>query len=282
MYALTPLAWTYLLYLVISIPVALIVGWILYKNGRVFLMEVFQGKEDLADSVNHLLIVGAYLISIGFITFALQYGAEPDDPVGAIRAVSTKVGVVLFVLGAGHLANVLFLSRMRWRVRLVAPQGHTSTDSPSPSYGVERRLAPVDDQEPTIRVRSDTGGGTGPRDQKPTTSEEGHAAAEGDGVIAMADITGASSEVTVVATEWAFTPQVVTVKQGEPVTLVLVNEGLIEHELKVPALGLHLHAPSGATISKSFVPGRVGTFELGCEFPGHREWGMVGSLVVTE
>ena len=144
--------WTYLVYLAVSIPVALVVGWILYKNGRVFLVEVFQGKEDLADSVNHLLVVGAYLVSIDFITYLLQYGAEPDDAVGAIRAVSTKVGVVLFALGAGHLANVLFLSRLRWRVRLVAPQGHTSAGGPGPSYGVERRGVTAEPQEPLLKA----------------------------------------------------------------------------------------------------------------------------------
>ena len=139
--------WTYLIYLAVSISVALFVGWTLHKNGRVFLVEVFQGKEELADSINHLLVVGAYLISLGFITFALRYGAEADNPVEAIQAVSTKVGVVLFVLGAGHFSNLLLLSRMRWRVRLVAPQGQTSAGGPGTSYEVERLVAPAEPQE---------------------------------------------------------------------------------------------------------------------------------------
>ena len=313
---------TDLVYLATSVAIALWVGWTLHRNGRVFLIEVYQGNKDLADSVNHLLIVGAYLISIGFITFALQYGAAPDNTVGAIQTVSTKVGLVLFVLGGGHFFNILLLSRLRWRVRLVAPQDPTGAGGPGPTYGVERRVAPAEPQEPSLRAdgpgvdlkrparvgqsanprtgepskpvvepidRSDppaargaTHVGRGRSDPKPATGEGGHAAAKGDGPIAMADVTAAAAEVTVVATEWAFTPQVVTVKRGEPVTLVLVNEGRIAHDLDVAALGLHLHAPSGATTRKGFVPDRVGTFELGCDLPGHREWGMVGSLVVTE
>lgn len=58
--------WSYLIYLSLSVPVALFVGWTLHRNGRTFLMEVFQRREDLADSVNHLLVVGYYLLSIGF------------------------------------------------------------------------------------------------------------------------------------------------------------------------------------------------------------------------
>ena len=114
----------HLLYLAISLPVALFVSWTLHKNGRVFLVEVFQGKEDLADSINHLLVVGAYLVSIGFVTLAIKIGAGAtvQDMGGLIEMVSMKVGLVLLVLGGGHFTNLLFLSRLRWRVRLVAPQ----------------------------------------------------------------------------------------------------------------------------------------------------------------
>jgi len=119
--------WTYLIYLAISVPVALWVGRTLYKNGRPFLMEVFQGKEDLADSVNHLLVVGFYLVSIGFVTLALRIGAEPDDIAGIMEALSTKVGLVLFVLGGAHFSNLFLFSRLRWRVRLVGPQEHATS-----------------------------------------------------------------------------------------------------------------------------------------------------------
>jgi len=152
--------------------------------------------------------------------------------------------------------------------------------SPDPQTG-KPVVEPIDRSEPPD-ARGDADGDRGRSDSKAATGEGGHAAAMGDGPIALADVTAVAAEVTVVATEWAFTPRVVTVKRGEPVTLVLVNEGRIEHELDVAALGLHLHAPSGATRKRSFVPSKVGTFDLSCELPGHREWGMVGSLVVTE
>lgn len=118
--------WTYLVYLAVSVTVALWVGWSLHRNGRTFLVEIFQGKEDLADSVNHLLVVGHYLISIGFVTVALQYGAEAHDIDDAIKSVSTKVGVVLLVLGGLHFVNMFMFSKLRWRVRLVAPQAHAT------------------------------------------------------------------------------------------------------------------------------------------------------------
>jgi hypothetical protein len=54
----------------------------LNRNGRVFLVENFQGQEALADSINHLLLVGFYLVNIGFVSLALRYGTKPTDLVG--------------------------------------------------------------------------------------------------------------------------------------------------------------------------------------------------------
>lgn len=56
---------TYGAYIVISILLTVWVARTLHKNGRVFLIEVFGGDESLADSVNHLLVVGFYLINFG-------------------------------------------------------------------------------------------------------------------------------------------------------------------------------------------------------------------------
>ena len=115
--------WTDLIYLATSVVVALWVGWTLHRNGRVFLVEVYQGKEDLADSVNHLILVGFYLLSIGFVAVAIRIsaGIGLEDMGGAIQVVSTKVGLVLLVLGVTHFLNLMMFSRMRWRVRLVPP-----------------------------------------------------------------------------------------------------------------------------------------------------------------
>ena len=69
----------YLIYLPVSVAMTIWVARTLHKNGRVFLVQAFRGKEDMADSVNHLLVVGFYLINVGFITTALRYGDKPHD-----------------------------------------------------------------------------------------------------------------------------------------------------------------------------------------------------------
>lgn len=103
----------YVLYLAISVALTVWVARTLHRNGRVFLVQAFRGREDMADAVNHLLVVGFYLINIGFIAFALRYGAKPTDAQEAFEFVSTKLGVVLLVLGAMHFFNMFNFDKMR-------------------------------------------------------------------------------------------------------------------------------------------------------------------------
>lgn len=67
----------------------------------------------MADSVNHLLVVGFYLVNIGFISFALRYGDKPTSAQEAFEFVSTKLGVVLLVLGGMHFFNMFNFDKMR-------------------------------------------------------------------------------------------------------------------------------------------------------------------------
>ena len=126
---------TYASYLLLSVSVTIWVARTLHKNGRVFLVDSFLGNEQLADSVNHLLVVGFYLVNIGFVTLALKYGEKAGNLPGAIENLSTKVGLVLLVLGAMHFVNLYLFSKMRKRALLrnarppVAPQDYVAPAS---------------------------------------------------------------------------------------------------------------------------------------------------------
>jgi hypothetical protein len=104
---------TYLVYLGSSLGITYWVGQTLHRNGRVFLVENFQGQEALADSINHLLLVGFYLVNSGFVALALRYGTKPTNLVEAFEFLSTKVGLVVVILGFMHFANMRLLVRYR-------------------------------------------------------------------------------------------------------------------------------------------------------------------------
>src|SRR5881396_1572880 len=126
----TATVWTYVAYLLISVALTVWVARTLHKNGRIFLVDSFLGNEPLADSVNHLLVVGFYLINIGYVTLALKYGDKATDAQTALEILSSKVGLVLVVLGGMHFMNLAVFSKLRHRANHhkqpppVPPQGY--------------------------------------------------------------------------------------------------------------------------------------------------------------
>ena len=104
---------TYSLYLVISITVTIWVARTLHKNGRAFLIDAFQGNDTIADSVNHLLVAGFYLLNVGWIVVTLRTQQEVNTGRALMELLSDKVGLVLLVLGVLHFCNLIAFSRMR-------------------------------------------------------------------------------------------------------------------------------------------------------------------------
>jgi hypothetical protein len=96
----------YALYLTITIGITIWVARTLSKNGDVFLIECFGHNAQVAKSTNHLLVVGFYLVNIGFITLTLSLGAEPVTITDAIRFLSGKVGLAVIVCGGMHFFNM--------------------------------------------------------------------------------------------------------------------------------------------------------------------------------
>jgi len=123
---MNPIVFTYIAYLALAVPITLWVGSTLRRNGRVFLLDVFDGDEELAQAVNHLLVVGFYLVNLGFVSIALKTDDPVIDSQSALEALSVKVGTVVLVLGVLHLANLFVLNKLRRR----AQQGRTTAVRP--------------------------------------------------------------------------------------------------------------------------------------------------------
>lgn len=119
----------YTSYLVICLAVTIWVAHTLHKNGKVFLVDAFHGNTELADSVNHLLVVGFYLINVGYVALVLRATETLNTLRASIELVSDKVGLVLLVLGFMHFFNLFVFSRIRRRAQIGAnstlPVSHT-------------------------------------------------------------------------------------------------------------------------------------------------------------
>jgi hypothetical protein len=127
--------YSYVVYLIVSVGLTIWVARTLHRNGRVFLIEAFHGNQEVADSVNHLLVVGFYLINIGYVSLALKYGDKPTNTQEAFEFLSTKIGLVLLILGGMHFFKVFNFAKIRNKSRardraIAAPQPVLPAEAP--------------------------------------------------------------------------------------------------------------------------------------------------------
>jgi hypothetical protein len=111
----TTIVITYMVYLLISVTLTIWVARTLHRRGAIFLVDAFHGNQELAASVNHLLVVGFYLINIGFVSLALKSDAQIVTSRAAIEMLSSKLGWVLLIVGSMHFFNLFVFSRIRSR-----------------------------------------------------------------------------------------------------------------------------------------------------------------------
>jgi hypothetical protein len=135
------LTFVYVVYSVVSIALTVWLARTLFKNGAVFLRDVFKDTPDLANAVNRLLVVGFYLLNLGYASLLLRSDPAPTTT-AAIEILSRKLGWLLLSLGAMHFFNMYLFHRIRRRAQLaelpppVAPHYRMQPyASPVPAYG---------------------------------------------------------------------------------------------------------------------------------------------------
>lgn len=112
---------SYSIYLPITVLLTIWVAKTLFTNGRVFLVDIFQKDDLLADSVNKLLLVGFYLINIGYAVYTLKILGTIDTVQALIETLSVKIGWIILVLGAMHFFNLFILFSLRRKAQLSKP-----------------------------------------------------------------------------------------------------------------------------------------------------------------
>jgi hypothetical protein len=101
----------YILYLMIAIGMTIWVAWTLSTNGKIYLVRCFGHDDELATSVNHLLVVGFYLVNLGFIALALSAAGDVEGWPELFRFLGWYVGIAILVLGFMHFFNMGAVTR---------------------------------------------------------------------------------------------------------------------------------------------------------------------------
>lgn len=104
---------TYIFYLVITIFLTIWVAKTLFKNGKIFLYDIFHGNKELADSVNNLLLVGFYLVNLGYAVYTLQITDNIISVQQVLEKLSLKIGLIILILGSMHFLNLYIFFTLR-------------------------------------------------------------------------------------------------------------------------------------------------------------------------
>jgi hypothetical protein len=89
----------YFIYLPIALGLTWYVSRTLFENSKVFMLDIFHGREDIAMSTNKLFEVGFYLLNIGFALYYLRIWYQIDYVQGMVEVLSEKIGGFAIYLG---------------------------------------------------------------------------------------------------------------------------------------------------------------------------------------
>lgn len=108
----------YLIYIATSIGLTVWLARTLFRNGEVFLDDVFADNPRMSAAVNRLLVVGFYLLNLGYALMTLKVYHRELTPITAVETLGEKLGGLLLALGIFHFVNMFILNRMRRRAQL--------------------------------------------------------------------------------------------------------------------------------------------------------------------
>ena len=103
----------YLIYLPVVITLTWYVAHILFKNSKIFMLDIFSGKTDIALSTNKLFETGFYLLNLGFALWIMEIAVTITDSRSLMEVLSAKIGGFSIYLGIMLFFNLYLFFRGR-------------------------------------------------------------------------------------------------------------------------------------------------------------------------
>jgi hypothetical protein len=100
----------YIIYLSVTIYIIAIVGRICYRNGNIFVSALIPDHEDLCHKINQVLLLGYYLMNIGYCAMTL-IGWETISTSGQlVETIALKTGIIVCIISVMHYANIFIIT----------------------------------------------------------------------------------------------------------------------------------------------------------------------------
>jgi len=101
---------TYSIYLPIIAIIMVKIGWMFYTHGEVFLLNIFEQNTALVKSVNNLLLIGYYLVNLGYAVITLSYWETVESVIQMCNTLGEHLGTIIIALALLHYNNVFLLN----------------------------------------------------------------------------------------------------------------------------------------------------------------------------
>ncbi|AXY73902.1 hypothetical protein D3H65_07875 [Paraflavitalea soli] len=96
----------YILYLFITYIITVRVGFIFYRNGRVFILELLHRDVQLTDFINRILLTGYYLLNLGYAALMLRSWDTIHTWTALLLSIVTMTGKIMLTLAVIHFCNM--------------------------------------------------------------------------------------------------------------------------------------------------------------------------------
>lgn len=101
----------YFIYLGITVFIILKVGKICYTNGNVYVAELIPNHTDICQKINQILLLGYYLLNIGYCAMTLISWQKITSSIQLIETIGIKSALIIFILSLLHYFNIIILTK---------------------------------------------------------------------------------------------------------------------------------------------------------------------------
>lgn len=101
----------YYIYIFVTVCLTLYVAHVLFKQGRIFMLDIFRGRVEIADATNNLFKVGFYLLNLGFALMYMNIGYDILNTRELLETLSYRLGWFSIYLGVMLFLNLYLFFR---------------------------------------------------------------------------------------------------------------------------------------------------------------------------
>jgi len=99
----------YIIYLFITYLITVRVGFIFYRNGRIFILGLLKNDASLTDAINRILLVGYYLVNLGYTALMISTWGTIVSWTELLSSVTIMTGKIVLTLAIMHYFNMLVI-----------------------------------------------------------------------------------------------------------------------------------------------------------------------------